>query len=166
MASLFLCWELLTGTPLNGRTAVVLVVLPLVLRVVEVLRAGYKEGWARSDKAPKRVFLRDPGPVLRLDQLGAFEYHKTIGRYVDKWITVAGNYEGSAESLLRDSLSVSLFLADGRRVNLQFSKEHEELIRQLRPGQRITIICQCCLGSGLALRNAELAHAEPLRRAG
>jgi hypothetical protein len=89
-----------------------------------------------------------------------------IRRYADKWIAVAGNYEGSAESLLRDSLHVSLLLADGRRVNVQFARDHAESIRQLRPGQRITVISPCCLGPGLVLRNAELAHTEPLRRAG
>jgi hypothetical protein len=86
--SVFLCWEFLTGTPLNWRTAVVLVVLHHVLRVVEALRAGYKAGCkecsARAETVPKRVFLRDPEPVLRLELLGALEYHKAIGRYADK----------------------------------------------------------------------------------
>lgn len=158
-------WQWLTGTTLSWRVGVTVVLFPQVPRVVEALRTRYRDGVANVPKKRERVFLRDPEAVLRLDQLSGLEYHKTIGPNIDKWITVTGMFEGSAESLLRDSLHLSLLREDGRRVNVQFAKEHAERIRELRPGQRITLVCQICLGNGLALRNAELVSAEPLRRA-
>lgn len=124
---------------------------------------------AEAANAPpeKSVFLKEPQAVLDLYGQTGYDAESRLLPYLDKWITVSGKFAGITESLVQDSMHLSLTLPSGRMVNLRFAADRPEL-RILREGQRITANCQIRHGYGLgvfALENAELVRVEPLRYA-
>jgi hypothetical protein len=155
-------WQDLTKTPLSLRTALTLAGLCVLFRL-----AGLREDSSAPTQKAKREFVDDPENVLEVAKLTGYDALRGFAPYLDKWMTISGKFEGLAESLQKDVWHLSLLLIDGRRVNLRFAMEHERELRQLRPGQRVTVIGQI-QQRGLdqfAPINCELVRAEPLRLA-
>lgn len=116
----------------------------------------------------KQSFLKDPRLVLDLYGQTGMDAESRLLPHLDKWLTVSGRFAGLAESLLRDSIHVSLTRENGRAFNLRFAIGCRETLLALRHGQKITVVCQVRHGYGLGvftLENAELAAVEPLRHA-
>lgn len=150
-------WTLLTGTPLTVRTSLVLAGLYVVLTV-----RGTAE--TNSPKPAERLFVPAEA-VLEVARLTGYELLSRMTPYLGKWIVISGRFDGSAESLRRDAIHLSLLLDDGRRINLRFSTDRAEDLRTLRTGQRIAVIGQIQF-SGLTVmpENCELLSSEAVRQ--
>jgi putative nucleic acid binding protein len=162
-------WQLFTKTPLNMRTAFTLAGTYGVLKLLHELQRGYEEVTAESvstEKVEKRVFVDDPEVVLELAKLTGYEAIRRFTPYLGKWMTISGTFDGIAESLQRDSIHLSLLLSDGRRINLRFAMDYGERLREIKPGQRITVAGQIQQAAYfiLVLEKCEVVRAEPLRR--
>ena len=150
-------WPLLTGAPLNMRTALALAGLYVVLTV-----RGTAE--TISPKPAERVFAPTEA-VLEVARLNGYELLGRMTPYLSKWITISGRFDGTAESLPRDAIHLSLLLDDDRRINMRFSTDRAEDLRTLRTGQRITLIGQIQFGGqSLMPENCELISVEATRQ--
>jgi hypothetical protein len=165
-------WERVTGVPSTVRTAVSLVgcwLLLLLLWRLGISLRVYRDkilDTAVSEKEKRlRVFVEDPEVVLELAKHTGYDAVRRFTRYLGKWIMISGRFDGTAESLLHDSIHLSLLLRDGRRINLRFAIEHRDQLLRLRGGQQITAIGKIEHRYFTFIpENCELIRVEPIRR--
>jgi len=159
-------WQFLTKTPLTVRTELTLAAFYAVLSLLEGARKNHRfNSVPPVNKKDERVFVEDPGVVLEVAKLSGYEAIRRFAPYLGKWTTIAGKYEGFAESLQKDSLHLSLLLNDGRRINMLFAVEERDRLRGLQEGQRITVLCQIQQRNLLFTpENCQLVHAEWIGR--
>ncbi len=161
-----LYWEPITGTSLTWRTRVTLCVFYALVAIAEGIK-HVEQGLRRETSAkPKRVFVEDPDAVLELAKLTGYESIKPFNRYLGKWMSIAGEFEGFGETLQGDAFHMSLRLDDGRRLNLSFDRSQRDSLQPLRPGQHITAIGEIeRVSFELRPQHCELVRVEPLRAA-
>ena len=88
-----------------------------------------------------------------------------IHTYLGKWIMISGTFDGIAESLLHDSIHLSLLLHDDRRINLRFAIEHRDQLLRIKKGQQITAIGKTeHRHFTFVPEDCELIRVEPIRR--
>jgi hypothetical protein len=159
-------WRWLTGTPLTTRGALFLSAFYILCSMLQGMAQGLAGAVLRPKVKPERVFAEDPKAVLELAKLTGYESIQPFNRYRGKWMTLAGEFEGLAESFQGDAIHVSLRIEDGRRINLRFGFDQRERLQALQPGQRIAAIGEIEHESfELGLDNCELVGVEPLRLA-
>jgi hypothetical protein len=165
MAVLF-GWRWLTGTPLTTRSAVVLSAFYILCSMLQGAATGLVKAVLGAKAKPERVFVEDPEAVLELAKLTGYESIRPFNRFLGKWMTLVGEFEGRAQSLDGKAIHVSLLLEDGRRLNLRFGLDQRESLEPVQPGQRVTAIGEIDHDHfELRLLNCELARVEPLRPA-
>lgn len=136
-------WQFVTNTPLTVRTILTLAAFCALSNLFGYLSASLRALSAPSvEKPEKREFVDDPRAILDLAKLKGYESIRLFAPYLGKWMTISGVYDGAAKSLDQDSIHVSIFLEDNRRINLRFDAERSQQIRRFKIGQRITAICQ------------------------
>jgi hypothetical protein len=101
-------WERLSGSPLTGRTALVLCGFYGILQLVR----GFNR--ARVAVRPKenkpRVFVDDPDAVLELAKQSGYESLRRFTPYLGKWMMISGSFDGIAESLKHDGIHLYSYL--------------------------------------------------------
>ena len=116
-------WQFITGTQLNVRTALLVVGLCLISRFLGAVGQIESSDSAAPAEPEKREFVHDPDAVLEAAKLTGLDSIRAMTPYLGKWMTIAGKFEGMAESLQKNAIHLTLLLNDGRRVNLRFGVE-------------------------------------------
>lgn len=161
-------WEMLTGKTLPSEIKWALyfgafTVISFSTWRKQMSRARAAEAaLAEAGKStnPARIWTKDPGALLA----GRALSERELVPHLDQWIRVSGAFEGTADSLLRDAIFLSLVLDNGRRMQLRFAMDARDRLRLLREGQQVRAICQIRHGYGagvFALENCELSNTKP-----
>jgi hypothetical protein len=95
-----------------------------------------------ESKTPAWIFAEDSEALIahvsdpkRLTQMQVISY-------LDKWIVISGTVEFGDGAPACDGSHVTLILDRGRRVNLRLADSEESRPRKVRPGDRVTAVCQ------------------------
>lgn len=164
--AVLLGWRWLTGTPLTTRSALFLSAFYIFCAMLQGILAGFVKAVLRPKDKPKRVFVTDSEAVLELAKLTGYESIRPFNRYRGKWMTLAGEFDGLAESLDGKAIHVSVRLDDGRQLNLSFERDQKDSLQPPQPGQRITAIGEIeQVSFELRTQHCELVRVEPLRAA-
>ena len=120
-------------------------------------------GFVRKSSMVKRVFAGHAGCLLSHYEDRGIAADIRVSKYLEKWITIKGNLEGFSDSLLGDSVYVSVIVGSGKRVHLQFPVHARESLRTCHVGKSISSICQVKHAHGVgafALENCELVDKD------
>jgi hypothetical protein len=165
-------WERVTGVPFTVRTAMSLagcwLLLLLLWRLgisLRVYRDKILDTAVSEEEKRLRVFVEDPEVVLELAKHTGYDAMRRFTPYLGKWTMICGRFDGVAESLLHDSIHLSLLLRDNRRINLRFAIEHRDQLLRLKEGRQITAIGKIEHRYFTFMpENCELIRVEPIRR--
>jgi hypothetical protein len=163
-------WERVTGVPFTVRTALSLVGCRFILSLLwgvsgRIYRDTIRDAVENERQKCMRVFVEDPEVVLELAKHSGYDAVRRFTPYLGKWIMLSGKFDGIAESLLHDSIHLSLRLHDNRRINLRFSIAHREQLLRLKEGWQITVIGKIEHRDFTFMpENCELIRVEPMRR--